>query len=60
MADLTAKDKQTPEEGNQVVVKKKPYLRPSFRFERVFVTTALSCGKVSGTELQCRSNTKIS
>jgi hypothetical protein len=24
---------------------KKPYEKPSFRFEEVFVTTALSCGK---------------
>jgi hypothetical protein len=28
---------------------KKPYEKPAFRFEKVFVTTALSCGKLSGT-----------
>ena len=27
---------------------KKPYEKPSFRFEEVFVTTALQCGKVTG------------
>ena len=27
---------------------KKPYQKPSFRFERVFETMALSCGKLSG------------
>lgn len=33
---------------------KKPYEKPSFRFEQVFVTTALKCGKV-GTAGQCSS-----
>ncbi len=28
---------------------KKPYEKPSFRFETVFVTTALSCGKIANT-----------
>jgi hypothetical protein len=32
---------------------KKPYEKPSFRFEQVFVTTALSCGKVSSTQGSC-------
>ncbi len=31
---------------------KKPYEKPSFRFEKVFVTSALSCGK-TGTQAQC-------
>jgi len=31
---------------------KKPYEKPSFRYEKVFVTTALSCGKTS-TQAQC-------
>jgi len=39
---------------------KKPYLKPAFRFEQVFVTTALSCGKLNSTETQCRLNTKAS
>jgi hypothetical protein len=33
---------------------KKPYEKPSFRFEKVFVTTALSCGKTSPVEQNCR------
>lgn len=33
---------------------KQPYVRPDFRFERVFVTTALSCGKIS-TMQQCKT-----
>lgn len=32
---------------------KKPYHRPEFRFERVFETQALSCGKL-GTQAQCQ------
>ena len=33
---------------------KQPYVKPDFRFEKVFVTTALSCGK-TGTMLQCKT-----
>ena len=29
--------------------RKKPYEKPAFRYEKVFVTTALSCGKLAGT-----------
>jgi hypothetical protein len=39
---------------------KKPYEKPSFRFEQVFVTTALSCGKISVTQSSCSLNTKAS
>jgi hypothetical protein len=39
---------------------KKPYLKPTFRFERVFETQALSCGKVGGTSTQCKLNRKNS
>jgi hypothetical protein len=39
---------------------KKPYQKPEFRFERVFETMALSCGKTSPTEFQCRFNRKSS
>lgn len=37
----------------QVEVIKKPYEKPSFRFEEVFVTTALSCGKIAGFAGAC-------
>jgi len=36
---------------------KKPYEKPSFRHEQVFVTTALSCGKVSEVQQQCALTT---
>lgn len=32
---------------------KKPYEKPSFRYEQVFVTTALSCGKATITQGNC-------
>jgi len=32
---------------------KKPYEKPSFRYEKVFVTTALSCGKVGTLSQNC-------
>ncbi|MGA1985998.1 MAG: hypothetical protein ABSG72_06985 [Candidatus Sulfotelmatobacter sp.] len=34
---------------NTAAKHKKPYEKPAFRFEKVFVTTALSCGKLAGT-----------
>ena len=40
--------------------KKKPYEKPSFRYEQVFVTTALSCGKISGTQGSCFGSSKSS
>jgi hypothetical protein len=39
---------------------KKPYEKPGFRYEQVFVTSALSCGKVASTQGQCMGNPKVS
>jgi hypothetical protein len=39
---------------------KKAYEKPAFRFENVFVTSALSCGEVSPTQANCASNMKVS
>jgi len=39
---------------------KKPYSKPEFRFERVFETRALSCGKAVSTQEQCLHNRKSS
>ncbi len=33
--------------------KKKPYQKPAFRYERVFETSALSCGKTPGSGGGC-------
>lgn len=40
--------------------KKKTYQKPSFKYERVFETMALACGKISPTQFQCRFNRKNS
>jgi hypothetical protein len=39
---------------------RKPYEKPAFRFERIFETMALSCGKVNPTQGACSSNRKTS
>jgi len=44
-------DDENPGDSRAV---KKPYQDPAFRYERVFETMALSCGKVNATEFQCR------
>jgi len=33
---------------------RRPYQKPAFKYERVFETMALSCGKLSPTQFQCR------
>jgi hypothetical protein len=40
---------------------KKPYEKPSFRFEQVFVTSALSCSKTENSISQdCKISAKVS
>jgi len=39
---------------------KKPYRKPAFRYERVYETMALSCGKAFSTQANCRGNRKLS
>jgi hypothetical protein len=39
---------------------KRRYSKPSFRFERVFETQALSCGKIGSTSTQCKLSKKAS
>jgi hypothetical protein len=39
---------------------KRPYLKPSFRSEKIFERMALSCGKVNPNQFQCRFNRKSS
>ena len=40
--------------------KKKPYVKPAFRYEKVFETHALSCGKIAPTQSTCKIMTKTS
>jgi hypothetical protein len=39
---------------------KKRYVKPEARFERVFETMALSCGKTGPTNASCRTNRQAS
>jgi len=39
---------------------KKPYEKPRVRFERVFETMAMSCGKVQATQGSCHGSRKAS
>jgi hypothetical protein len=58
---LMANGNPEPENKGLILKKpaRKPYVKPAFRFERVFETQALSCGKVS-TQNQCHINRKTS
>jgi len=49
-------EEQSAESGPR----KKPYRKPEFRFERVFETLALACGKIHVTQGQCHFNRKKS
>jgi hypothetical protein len=51
---------QDLEAGKQKKLARKPYQKPAFRYERVFETMALACGKISPTQQQCRTNRKNS
>jgi len=51
----------TPGEKERIEAQpKKPYSKPTFRFERVFESEALSCGKIAATQKHCRFNRKTS
>jgi hypothetical protein len=52
------KQKRTP--SNAPARGKLPYQKPAFRHEGVFETMALSCGKMSSTQGQCKSSMKAS
>jgi len=48
-----------PREGAQRTVKK-PYQKPAVRYEQVFETRALTCGKVQTTQGSCHYERKTS
>ena len=43
----------TREASRQPAATRLPYQKPAFRYERVFETMALACGKISATQGQC-------
>ncbi len=49
-----------PTEVVEVAQSKKPYIKPSFRFERVFETQALNCGKIHNQFGACHITPKTS
>jgi len=51
-----AMNNSSSDEPRRPATYKKPYEKPSFRYEKVFVTTALSCGKIGGTQGTCTSS----
>jgi len=52
----------SPEDKRKIQKKqtKKSYTKPAFRFERVFETQALSCGKITATQGGCHFNRRTS
>ncbi len=52
--------KEAFSEESQSTTVKKPYEKPSFRHEQVFVTTALQCGKIGNISQSCSSTPKAS
>jgi hypothetical protein len=59
MSQLEETDRTVPRPETQHATKK-PYRKPEFRFEHVFETRALVCGKVSTTQHSCDLNRKNS
>ena len=50
---MTEHDKPIRTEKNAETSPKKPYKKPEFRYERVFETMALQCGKIVGGGSGC-------
>jgi hypothetical protein len=55
-----ALNQSSNEEQRSAAIEKKPYEKPGFRYEQVFVTSALTCGKIDPGSLTCHGNTKVS
>jgi hypothetical protein len=53
MAKENGLAKEKKSESNDPPMKK-PYQEPAFRYERVFETMALMCGKIAPTTPHCR------
>ena len=49
----------TEEASRQPAATKLPYQKPAFRYERVFETMALACGKITTTQRQCEACSRI-
>jgi len=58
MSHLVSGDTDTSKA--EIDKRRRPYQKLSFRYERVFETMALACGKISPSQPQCRFNRKNS
>ena len=52
--------KPSTQEASRHPATKLPYQKPAFRYERVFETMALACGKITQSQQQCSSLLKTS
>jgi hypothetical protein len=59
MNDKIAPREKQPQAEN-AATGKRPYRKPAFRYERVFETLALSCGKIGSSTILCQSSRKTS
>ncbi len=57
---MMAMNQSSSDEPRPAAIEKKPYEKPGFRYEQVFVTSALTCGKVDPTQFNCVNNQKVS
>lgn len=59
---MTQKNPDSVEKNSsdETAAPKKQYEKPAFKFERVFETMALHCGKTSPIRSQCKFNRKSS
>jgi len=58
---IMAMNQSSNDEPRGAAIEKKRYEKPGFRFEEVFVTSALSCGKMpGGTQGDCHQQPKFS
>jgi hypothetical protein len=60
MNDGKQREQQDSRASAEHPLRKRPYQKPEFRRDRVFETTALSCGKIQVTQSQCKFNRKLS
>jgi hypothetical protein len=59
MRESEPRNEGTQTAGDKPAVRK-PYVKPEVRHERVFETSALSCGKVQSTQSGCHQNRRAS
>lgn len=57
---LSREDDEMDMSAAKVHEPKRPYEKPEMRYERIFETMALSCGKTGPTNFACRTNRNAS